>query len=179
MSVILVTGGFDHKIRFWDAKSGLCLRTARFGETSQVNCVQISQDKLLTAAGGNPQIQIFDVNSNSDAAAFSFDGHTQNVTGLGFQKDGKWLYSCAEDGTMKIWDIRTPSCTLSNDCKSPINTIALNHNNQEIITGDQNGTVRIWDLYKNLVRSSCNPCSDIPVRSISIVSAFVISFIFK
>ena len=36
----------------------------------------------------------------------SFDGHGGNVTGLGFQKEGKWMYSCSEDSTIKIWDLR-------------------------------------------------------------------------
>jgi G protein beta subunit-like protein len=33
MSVILVTGSYDHEIRFWEAWSGICSRTiARTGE---------------------------------------------------------------------------------------------------------------------------------------------------
>ncbi len=33
MSVILVTGSYDHDIRFWEAWSGICSRTiARTGE---------------------------------------------------------------------------------------------------------------------------------------------------
>jgi G protein beta subunit-like protein len=166
--VVLATGGFDHKIRFWDPKSGANTRTVRFGEVSQVNCLQISRDKSTVAAGGNPQIQIYDINSNNDNSVHTFDGHTQNVTGLGFQIDGKFIYSCSEDGTMKIWDLRTPSCELSNDCRSPINTIALTPN-QEVITGDQNGCVKVWDLYKNTNRATYCPASDVPVRSISVV----------
>lgn len=34
LSVILVTGSYDHEIRFWEAWSGICSRTiARSGET--------------------------------------------------------------------------------------------------------------------------------------------------
>lgn len=36
----------------------------------------------------------------------SYDGHTSNVTAVGFQKDGKWMYTGSEDGTIKIWDLR-------------------------------------------------------------------------
>jgi G protein beta subunit-like protein len=37
----------------------------------------------------------------------SFDGHTTNVTSLGFQREGKWMYTGSEDGTVKIWDLRS------------------------------------------------------------------------
>lgn len=34
LSVILVTGSYDHEIRFWEAWSGICSRTiARAGES--------------------------------------------------------------------------------------------------------------------------------------------------
>lgn len=34
MSVVLVTGSYDHEIRFWEAWSGICSRTiARSGES--------------------------------------------------------------------------------------------------------------------------------------------------
>ena len=32
-----------------------------------------------------------------------------SVTALGFQRDGRWMYSSSEDGTLKIWDIRAPA----------------------------------------------------------------------
>ncbi|KAG6379060.1 hypothetical protein JVT61DRAFT_11496 [Boletus reticuloceps] len=48
MSVILVTGSYDHEIRFWEAWSGICSRTiARSGESGvsivfqSHRCVQI------------------------------------------------------------------------------------------------------------------------------------------
>ena len=36
----------------------------------------------------------------------TFDGHTGNVTAVGFHCEGKWMVSGSEDGTLKIWDIR-------------------------------------------------------------------------
>lgn len=36
----------------------------------------------------------------------TYDSHTNNVMAVGFQCDGKWMYSGSEDGTVKIWDLR-------------------------------------------------------------------------
>lgn len=42
MSVILVTGSYDHEIRFWEAWSGICSRTiARSGETGVRSCFSL------------------------------------------------------------------------------------------------------------------------------------------
>ena len=60
-AVILATAGYDHKIRFWDAATGNMTCTIRYPD-SQVNCLEISPDKNLIAAGGNNHIRIFDVN---------------------------------------------------------------------------------------------------------------------
>jgi WD40 repeat protein len=44
----------------------------------------------------------------------TYEAHTNNVTAVGFQCDGKWMYSGSEDGTVKIWDIRYSSTVLPN-----------------------------------------------------------------
>lgn len=113
-SVVLATAGYDHTIRFWEATSGVCYRTLQFAD-SQVNKLEISADKTQIAAAGNSQIRIFDVNSNDAQPINSYDGHSGNVTSLGFQKDSKWMYSgqalhrnhimstCVERRSLKPW----------------------------------------------------------------------------
>ena len=95
----IATGGYDHKIKFWEATSGICTRTILFGD-SQVNCLQIASDKTIIAAGGNPFFNIFDIRSMEEKPILSLEGHTNNITALGFQKDGKWLFSGSEDNTV-------------------------------------------------------------------------------
>lgn len=168
LPVVLCTGGYDHKIRYWEPTTGVCIRSVLFSEHSQVNCLQISPDKTLLAAGGNPMIHIFDINSSDDKPILTYEGHTSNVTAIGFQKDLKWLYSCSEDGTVRVWDPRSNSATRIYDCGAPVNTVALGPNQAELISGDQNGTVKVWDLEMNACREEFTPCADMPVRSISI-----------
>ncbi|KAG5638155.1 hypothetical protein H0H81_001540 [Sphagnurus paluster] len=66
MSVILVTGSYDHEIRFWEAWSGICSRTiARTGEAGQVNRLAISPDKRLLAAAIHKKVRIYEIASSS------------------------------------------------------------------------------------------------------------------
>ena len=82
----------DHTVRFWEATSGICYRTLQYAD-SQVNKLEITADKTQIAAAGNPQIRVFDVNSNDPQPLNSYDGHNGNVTAVGFQKDSKWMFS--------------------------------------------------------------------------------------
>lgn len=102
MSVILATAGQDDKIRFWEAPSGVCSRILRYAD-SQVNCLEITPDKQYLAAGGNPHIRLFEINNASNQSILTLEGHTGNVTSLGFQRNGRYLYSSSEDGTVSIF----------------------------------------------------------------------------
>ncbi|KDN49360.1 hypothetical protein RSAG8_02062, partial [Rhizoctonia solani AG-8 WAC10335] len=83
--VVLVTGSYDHEIRFWEAWSGLCSRTIqRSGESGQVNRLSISPDKRLLAAAIYTKVHIYDIAGNSSTPRAVFEGHKGNVTSVSF-----------------------------------------------------------------------------------------------
>lgn len=50
--------------------------------TEQVNKLDITSDKQLLAAAGNPLIKLFEVNSNNPQPILTYEGHTANVTAV-------------------------------------------------------------------------------------------------
>ena len=104
-SVVLATAGYDHTVRFWEATRGVCYRTLQYAD-SQVNKLEITPDKRYLAAAGNPHVRLFEVNASNPQAVTSYDGHTGNVTAVGFEPHGSWMYTGSEDGTVKMWDLR-------------------------------------------------------------------------
>ena len=103
--VVLATAGYDHTIRFWEATRGVCYRTLQH-QDSQVNKLEISPDKQILAAAGNPTIKIFEVNASNPSPILTHEGHQGNVTAIGFERDGRWMYSGSDDGTVKLVDAR-------------------------------------------------------------------------
>eukprot|EP00898_Chlorokybus_atmophyticus_P001747 jgi/Chlat1/2573/Chrsp175S00149 len=171
-SVVLATASYDHTIRFWEATSGICYRTLQYSD-SQVNKLEISPDKHFLAAAGNPHIRLFEVNSNNPQPVLSFEGHTSNVTAIGFHSDGNWMYSGSEDGTVKIWDLRcspSHSCQREFESRAAVNTVVLHPNQGELISGDQNGNIRVWDLTANACSCELVPEVDTAVRSLTVAS---------
>ena len=80
--VVLATAGYDHTIRFWEATRGVCYRTSQH-QDSQVNKLEISPDKQILAAAGNPTIKIFEVNASNPSPILTHEGHQGNVTAFG------------------------------------------------------------------------------------------------
>jgi len=98
-AVILVTAGYDHRIRFWEAPSGINFRTLRY--ESSATCLTITPNKqFLGAAGGHPAIRLYDINDTTNQnPVLTLDGHRAAVTSIGFQRDVRFLYSSSEDGS--------------------------------------------------------------------------------
>jgi len=151
MSVILATAGYDHKIRFWEAPSALSTKTLLFPD-SQVNCLDITPDKQFLAAAGNPHIRIYEINSSSSSSSggsaplLVCEGHQSSVTSIGFQNNGRWMYSGSEDGTIKVFDLRSSTYQRSFNAKFPVKSVALHPNQTTLISGDSSGSIKVWDL---------------------------------
>lgn len=97
----------------------------------------------------------------------SYDGHTGNVTAIAYQSAGRWIVTSSEDGTIKIWDVRAPGVQRDYDLKTPVTDVIIHPNQGEIISSDQSGVVRIWDLGENACTHELVPEEDVPVKSVS------------
>ncbi|KDN45753.1 WD40 repeat-like protein [Tilletiaria anomala UBC 951] len=238
LSVLLVTAGYDHTIRFWEAWSGICSRTIQHPD-SQVNRLAISPDKRWLAAAGMGKVRLYDCNitapsqlpggaghgadgsgapggaagqaglgaggnagtgggagaagglppapapagpgnTNGSQAipghsggqpVATFDGHSGNVTSLAWHADAKWLATGSEDGTLKIWDLRTTSRAQRwYDHHAAVNDVVVHPNQGDVISCDQAGSVKVWDLGQNGCSHDLVPEEDVPIRSVSVAS---------
>ncbi|ALC48296.1 Lst8 [Drosophila busckii] len=141
----------------------------RFVETSQVNALDRTPDKTRLAACGYQCIRLYDLESNCTAPIINFDGVQKNVTRLGFQEDGNWMYTAGEDHRVRIWDMISapPHCSRVFDCQAPVNAACLHPNQVEIAMGSQNGGVYLWDV-KSEVHEQLLPEVDASIQDVAI-----------
>ncbi|KAJ3551532.1 hypothetical protein NM688_g4649 [Phlebia brevispora] len=115
MSVILVTGSYDHDIRdFWEAWSGIL-----FSHDLENRRKRSPSSKRLLAAAIYKKVNIYEIASTSSTPLFTFEGHNSNVTAVCFHSEGKWLVTGSEDGTIKIWDLRSTHLHRNYDNEAP------------------------------------------------------------
>ncbi|GAA5852635.1 hypothetical protein JCM5353_005887 [Sporobolomyces roseus] len=175
LSVILVTGSYDGTVRYWEAWSGICSRTLQT-QDHQPNKLAISPDKRFLAVAGVGTVKLYDIPTSAAASSanvgplVTLTGHTANVTSLAWHAEAKWLVSGSEDGSVKIWDIRTATPQRNYAHLAPVNDLALHSNQGELISCDQNGAIKIWDLGGDCCSHELLPEEDVPMRSVSIAS---------
>jgi G protein beta subunit-like protein len=167
-NVLLATAGYDHTIRFWQAHSGVCSRTVQHPD-SPVNALEFTPDRQLLAAGGYQHIRMYDVNSTNPNPVINYDGLSKNVTCVGFEKTGKWMFTGGEDKTAKIWDLRVRNiqCQRIFQMNDPCTCICLHPNQVEMMVGDQSGAIHLWDLRTDH-NEQVVPEPDIAIQTVSI-----------
>src|SRR4051812_46749707 len=154
---------------FWEALSEICSRTTPH-PASQVNRLCISPDKRFLAAAGHHTVKLYDIKSTNPAAVLTFEGHTNNITGLAFHCEGKWMVTSSEDGTVKIWDTRSGHVQRNYSHGVPVNDVVIHPNQGELISCDRGGNVRIWDLAENKCSHQLIPEEDKAVASVTVAS---------
>jgi len=49
---------------------------------------------------------MYDLNSSNPNPILNYEGISKNITGVGFHEDGKWMFTCGEDCSARVWDLR-------------------------------------------------------------------------
>ena len=155
--------------QFFDAASGACLRSFTHAER-QINSLAISPDRSYVVAGGHPLIRLYDVAGKSADPLVAYEGHTSNVTAVGWQRDGRWLFSGSEDGSVRIWDPRASGSQRDYDARAAVHSVCLHPNQAELISADHSGTLRVWDLAAGKCAAELCPEVDSPLSSVGIAA---------
>lgn len=149
-TVIFVTSGYDHTIKFWQAQRGYCERTIQCQSDTQINCLELTSDGKLLAAGCYQNIRVYDAKSSNSTPLICCNGVQKNVLTVGFEQDSRWMYSAGEDGFIRVWDFRSRSrglqCAKCFRIDNYINAAVLHPNQAVLYIGSQQGKVYAWDL---------------------------------
>ncbi|GBL99997.1 Target of rapamycin complex subunit lst8 [Araneus ventricosus] len=167
--VILATGGYDHTIHFWQAHSGVRQFSVQH-PSSQINSMEIHPNRQLLAAAGFQHIRMYDIYSNNPNPVVNYEGVPKNFTAVGFQEEGRWMYTGSEDNSARVWDLRTRTlqCQRLFNAGAPVNCVCLHPNQSELYIGDQNGAIYLWDLRLGDEQSSKKPFFKVSEPHVSI-----------
>lgn len=110
-------------------------------------------DTVLSAGrtGEQDTVKFWDVQGRAGYGAasplLSLNGHTDKITALATSADGCLAASSSDDGTVKLWDLRTGASVRSlTGHEGSVRAVALNSDGRMALSGSDDKTLRTWDL---------------------------------
>jgi WD40 repeat protein len=169
---VLATGSADTTAKLWDvgpAAGPTCTpgttgpattdRTVRYTlhETHGVGAVAFSPDgALLATASTDKTIKLWNVESGQQVTTLV--GHGATVNGMSWNPEGNVLATAAADGVI-LWDVPSGRIVrrLVEASPTEVYSVAFDPDGARVATGDQYGTLTIWDVASAQVTASFTP----------------------
>ncbi|EPB83737.1 hypothetical protein HMPREF1544_09478, partial [Mucor circinelloides 1006PhL] len=150
---LLLSGSDDMTIRLWDWEKGWKCAQVFEGHAHFVMHLTFNpkDSNTFASAGLDGMIKVWSLGSN--VPNFTLEGHEKGVNFVDYYQGGDkpYLISCADDNLVKIWDYQNKNCvqTLEGHNQN-VNFAAFHPNLPIILSGSEDGTVRLWnsDTYR-------------------------------
>ncbi|KAJ1569703.1 hypothetical protein HK096_002240 [Nowakowskiella sp. JEL0078] len=167
----IASGSWDNTVRVWDMRSG----TSEIfeGHMSIVTSVTFSPDGRTIASGSwDNTVRVWDMRSGTSeifeghmsivtSVTFSPDGRTI-ASGVTFSPDGTTFASGSEDGTVRVWDVRSGTSQGFGGHTRYVYSLAFSPDGNTIAAGSwdcvcvwdvRSGTSQVFRGHTNFVRS--------------------------
>ena len=149
---VVTSGTTTAPARLWDAETGELLRS--FGQPPSSDAAFSPDGRLLASAGSNGIVRVSRVANGrtvhsleaSEAAIGSNAGLGGFVSSVRFSPDGRRLLTAADDGTARIFDVRTGEELAVMPPHAERVTLAVwSPDGQEVATASEDRTARVWN----------------------------------
>ncbi|CAH9100523.1 unnamed protein product [Cuscuta europaea] len=152
----LITSSGDHTCFLWDITTGL--KTSAFGgefqcgHTAEVSSVSVSTSstRMFVSGSCDKTARLWDTRVASRAVR-TFHGHEGDVNAVKFFPDGNRFGTGSDDGTCRLYDIRTGhelqvySQSRSDNELPHVTSIAFSISGRLLFAGYSNGACYVWD----------------------------------
>lgn len=101
----LITGGLDKVLKVWNWRTGECISSYP-GHREGVISVDF-YDKIIVSGSADKTIKVWHIDSRT---CYTLRGHVDWVTNVKIHAKSGTLFSCSDDTTVRLWDLKTNDC---------------------------------------------------------------------
>ena len=153
----LIVASHDRTVRLFDvnvqrevrafqesARKLLFAEVSADGAYLGVAAKQIKIDLMRNRRTDTELVKIRDVKTGDEL--LSFEAHEQDITGLAFFPDTRYLASGGQDRVVKIWDLQKSSAIATLPIDGRVRTVAVSPNGKWLVAADDTDTVTVWEV---------------------------------
>ncbi|XP_052613015.1 F-box and WD repeat domain containing protein 10B isoform X2 [Peromyscus californicus insignis] len=135
---ILFSGSYDLSIRYWDVKTGACVRNF-YGHQGTITCLDLYKNRLVSGAKDG-QVKEWDIDTAKCLKTFK---HKDPI--LAAKISESYIVSSCERGTVKVWHIATAQLlkTLTGH-EGAVKCLFFNQ--WHLVSGGADGLVMAWSM---------------------------------
>ncbi len=138
----IVSGGWDETVRVWSVADGAAVGSLQ-GHTNEITCVRFSPDGLWIASGSSDDtLRLWDAASLQEHQVLK--DASSDITAIVFSPDARHLFVGAAD-TVQVWDLEGAAKPKSFSTRSSVNCMAISPDGSLLLTGSDDGEIRLWD----------------------------------
>jgi WD40 repeat protein len=87
-------------------------------------------------------------NLNTKTQEAVLQGHTDSVYFLAITNNNRYVLSCSEDETVRVWNLKKNQEAVLKGHTSTVKILAITADNKYVFSGSLEKTVRVWNLKK-------------------------------
>ncbi|KAK3821638.1 MAG: hypothetical protein J3Q66DRAFT_367329 [Benniella sp.] len=141
----IASSSSDKTVRLWNVATGECCGSLDDGQRRKVLSVAYSPDGRFTATGSQDRIVL------QWTAGIILD--CMQVAKVVFSPQGNQLASAGDDGSVRLWNVKTGSCCLTLDGHhAAVVSVAFSHKGDLLASVSKDNTVRLWNAASGLCR---------------------------
>ena len=147
--VVICTGGEDGKIKLWNSTSGFCYVTMEKTHTAPVTAVAFANASVVLSASLDGTVCAHDLYRYRTFKTFTSPTPVQFLC-LSVDPSGEIIVAGSADPFhIYVWNMQTAKLLdVLTGHTGPVCAMCFQSNGGTLITGSWDGTVKLWDLYK-------------------------------
>jgi len=165
---VLASVDSDGIMRLWSIESGEMQNQKELKSyTESVANVYFSPDRKLLAGSDGKTIKLWNVESGE--LQKTLEGHTDEVTSIHFNADGKWLVSGGHDKTVRLWNVESGELQKTLEGHTgQISSVQFSPDGKMLMSacGSYDNTVRLWDVEETKLQKTLPGRTFGPVESV-------------
>lgn len=142
-SRVVVSGGWDGNLRFWDASSGAAVEKVTVSNKPVSACAVSPDGTQLVCGTLDGMLARWDATTHQQISTFL--AHTRPVSAIAFGHDPDILVTASWDRSLIVWRPGNEGRTLSGHIDI-VAGCAISPDGQALLSWSHDNTVRLWDL---------------------------------